>query len=81
MLKNIRVAETEQQVASHIWLNKVQGFWDIEDNLKEGVEIEFFGRVDSYEKGWAGKKAEEYGYGNTESDWKISRPTKISIVK
>ena len=80
LLVNIRLKDSHKQVANHLWFNKTLGFGALGE-LKAGDIIEFEGRVDSYEKGYKGRYAEEKGESWAETDYKISRPTKIRLVK
>ena len=48
-------------------------------NKMKGKSLCFHGRVEDYEKGWQGRKAEEYSEARKEKDWKISRPTKVRL--
>lgn len=47
--------------------------------LEKNAVIEFDGRIENYWKGWQGQKAEDCGEARQEKDWKISRPTKVTI--
>lgn len=47
--------------------------------LEKSAVLEFDGRVENYYKGWQGQKAEDYGEARQEKDWKISRPTKVTV--
>ena len=80
LLTNIRLKDSHKQVANHLWFNKTLGFGALGE-LKTGDIIVFEGRVDTYEKGYKGRYAEEQGESWTETDYKISRPTKIRLVK
>lgn len=81
LLINIRLKDNQNKiVANHLWFNKTLGFGALGE-LKTGDIIEFEGRVDTYEKGYKGRYAEEQGEGWAETDYKISRPTKIRLVK
>lgn len=80
LLINIRLKDSHKQVANHLWFNKTLGFEAL-GKLKRGDIIEFEGRIDTYEKGYKGRYAEEQGESWAETDYKISRPTKIRLVK
>lgn len=80
LLINICLKDSHKQVANHLWFNKTMGFGALGE-LKAGDIIEFEGRVDTYEKGYKGRYAEEQGGSWAETDYKISRPTKIRLVK
>lgn len=80
LLSNIIDVETNKIVSDHLWFNKTKEFERIEKTLKNGDTVEFIGRVGEYEKGWKGSKAWKEGYGETETDYKIERPTKIKKI-
>lgn len=79
LLNNVKLKENGKEVTSHIWFILGTNFENSE--CQEGDIIEFSARVSYYEKGWRGKKAEEYGESRTEKDWKLERPTKIKIIQ
>jgi len=85
LLKDIRVADTGEKVASHLWFNKTQGFTDaIPENLETfvpGTKLKFVARVDEYEKGYKGHKEDVAIEKPVTTDWKLSRPTKIEVVE
>lgn len=79
-LINIHLSSNSKVITNHLWFNKTLGIEALGE-LKAGDIIEFEGRVDSYEKGYKDRYAEEQGEGWAETDYKISRPTKIRRVK
>lgn len=70
--------ENNYILADHLWFNKTKGFSEI--NLKQGDEIEFFGRVKTYEKGYKGYNYEKIINSPISLDYKISHPTKIKKI-
>lgn len=76
LLIDIRLAETNEQVADHLWFNKTKGFTNA--NLKEGDIVQFDGRVAQYTKGYFGRRDNVYIPFST--DLKIERPTNVTII-
>ena len=79
LLHNVRLKENGKKVTNHIWFTFGLNFEDSE--CQEGDMISFSARVSTYNKGWQGKKSEEYGEYRSEQDWKLERPTKIKIIE
>ena len=75
LLKNIIDLENNKRVAEHVWFTYTKGFQ--EARLKEGSVIEFEARVKQYTKGYVNRR---YGINNKSTDYKLSHPTKISVV-
>lgn len=69
LLKNVRDSEGNI-VTDHLWFNYTKGFLKL-GLLKDGDEIAFNARVDSYVKGY---------YGSESIDYKLSYPTKIELL-
>jgi hypothetical protein len=76
LLVNVTDVEINQMVTDHIWFTLTKGFEDVK--LEAGTVIQFEARVKEYKKGYANKK---YGINNKSLDYKLSHPTKITIVK
>ena len=75
LLKDVR--QDGRPVCDHLWLNETKGFaalWD----LQNGDTVQFDGRVTRYVKGYRGRRDDVYK--PVEVDYKLSRPTKVSIV-
>ena len=73
---NITDIETKTVVADHLWFSLTKGFEKLE--LKEGTTVGFEARVKEYTKGYVNSK---YRINNRKSDYKLSNPTKIQLVK
>jgi hypothetical protein len=76
LLTTIIDTETNLMVTDHHWFAYTKGFEKV--SLKEGLIIEFEARVKLYTKGYVNKKL---AINNTQSDYKLSHPTNISVVK
>ena len=85
LLKNVR--NNNCLITDHLWFNYGVGFDEAlselvnEDQTFKSCEIEFWGRVTAYNKGYKGRRAEEMGEYREETDYKIERPTKIKVIK
>jgi len=75
LLKNI-TDETGKRMADHLWFRYTQGF--VKLKLLPGDHIEFEARVKEYRKGYVNKAL---NINNKTSDYKLSHPTKINVVK
>lgn len=75
LLLNIMDAETNNIVTDHIWFSYTKGFEKI--NLEPGLKVEFEARIKAYKKGYVNRK---YNINNSKLDYKLSHPTRISIV-
>jgi hypothetical protein len=76
LLKNIFDVALNKVVADHVWFNFTKGFQDA--MLTEGAWIEFEARVKEYSKGYVNSA---YKINNKKTDYKLSNPTKIKIIK
>lgn len=76
LLVDVFDVDTDAKVTDHIWFSFTKGFEKIK--LEPGVKIEFQARVKAYSKGYVnpllGKKKRS-------TDFKLSHPTKISVIK
>lgn len=73
------VQHNNKIVADHIWLNMTKGFEQYK--LNPGDVVQFDGRVKAYEKGYKGYRDDDLClYHPIETDFKISHPTKITII-
>ena len=70
------VQKDELIVAGHLWFRC--GKWS--KDLKVGDRFSFEARVDSYEKGYQGRLAEERGEAWQATDYHLERPTKVQIL-
>lgn len=77
LLRDIRDAEGEL-VADHIWLNYTRAIESLGD-LVEGDIVQFDARVTEYEKGYKGWRLDVYA--PVETDYKLSRPTRVRKVE
>ena len=75
LLKQIVEVETGKVVAGHVWFNLTKGYEACD--LSENTEIEFEARVKEYKKGYVNRR---YGINNQTKDYKLSHPTKISVI-
>jgi hypothetical protein len=76
LLTNITDVETHKIVADHLWFSYTKGFENI--NLTAGAHIEFEARVKEYSKGYVNPRIQ---INNKKSDYKLSHPTKIRLLK
>lgn len=65
-----------KKMTDHLWFNKTKGFASLD--LKEGDIIQFDARVAACEKGYKGYREDVYA--PIKTDYKLSYPTKISII-
>ncbi|MEO5600376.1 MAG: hypothetical protein ABIR06_05555 [Cyclobacteriaceae bacterium] len=75
LLLNIIDQETNLPVADHIWFAYTKTFEKIK--LEPGLRIGFEARIKIYKKGYVNRK---YAIDNRKSDFKLSHPTKITIL-
>jgi len=76
LLINVR-GENGVIVADHLWFNYTKGFREL--NLTVGDTVQFDARVKRYYKGYQGFREEVPLH--RERDYKLSHPTKISIIE
>ena len=70
---------TGKQVTDHIWF-KTCKLWAAL-GLRAGERVKFEARIVPYEKGYAGRRMDDYfEEGGTEIDYKLSHPTKARLV-
>ena len=65
---DISFADSDEILTDHIWLAYLKCFQKLD--LKAGDIVSFFGRIDSYTKGYIDKTI----------DYRIIRPTKAKII-
>jgi hypothetical protein len=76
LLTRIIDSETFIVVTDHQWFAYTKGFEKAQ--LKEGDTIEFEARVKMYKKGYVNRKLSIH---NRQSDYKLSHPTNIHVLK
>lgn len=76
LLTHVIDTETNAHVCDHQWFTYTKGFEKAQ--LKEGVTIEFEARVKIYKKGYVNRKL---SINERHSDYKLSHPTKIRVIK
>lgn len=76
LLKDVR-DDAGKIVTDHLWFNKTKGMENLGE-LVEGQVIKFDARVKPYVKGYVNNK---YGIDNRTLDYKLSHPTKLSIIQ
>lgn len=76
LLKNIKNIKNKI-VCDHLWFNHTKQFQSLGD-IKQGVAIKFDARIKKYKKGYVNyhKFINEQTF-----DYKLSHPTKISIIR
>jgi hypothetical protein len=75
-LTNVQFVATGELATDHLWFTT--GAWT--DGLLPGDVFEFDARVDAYEKGYRGRRAEELGMDSYSIDYHLERPTKVVVV-
>jgi hypothetical protein len=75
LLRKVIDIETNEIVADHLWFNDGKAFQQA--RLSPGVKIQFDARVKQYKKGYVNRAA---GINQQKFDYKLSHPTKVSIV-
>lgn len=75
LLASVRDAQN-RIVADHCWFSLTKGFEKL-GTLREGDLIHFEARVKKYTKGYVNKRA---GIDQRTEDYKLSHPTRISLV-
>jgi len=77
LLRDVTEVTSGKVVTEHLWFNFTKGFQAIEP-LVEGDVIQFNARVSQYERGYKGHNWERAIENPVETDYKLSRPTRIS---
>ncbi|GIK37964.1 MAG: hypothetical protein BroJett011_17970 [Chloroflexota bacterium] len=80
LLTHIKEVESGQEVADHLWFNYTKGFEAL-GPLTVGDMIEFDARVAVYKKGYYGRNEWAQLTNPPSRDYKLSRPTRIELVK
>lgn len=76
LLTDVKDATTGVLITDHVWFTFTRGFDAA--NIREGDIIEFDARVKAYRKGWINRSLQ---INNQKTDFRLSNPTKISVVK
>lgn len=76
LLNNVVDIETQQRVTDHVWFTFTKVFEDA--GIKEGDTIAFDARVKRYSKGYVNRSL---GMTRRSSDYKLSHPTKVEVVR
>jgi hypothetical protein len=76
LLTKIVDDEINTVVTEHQWFAYTKGFEKAQ--VKEGDTVEFEARVKTYKKGYVNRKL---SINNRQSDYKLSHPTKIWVIK
>jgi hypothetical protein len=76
LLSNVCDAATNEVVTDHVWFTYSKGFENA--HLQVGMLIEFEARIKEYTKGYVNRGL---GMNKKTSDYKLSHPTKISVIK
>lgn len=76
LLVNVIDQETRIVVADHMWFALTKGFEKLK--LEPGNIVSFEGRVKSYKKGYVNT---QYKINKSKVDYKLSHPTKITVLK
>lgn len=76
LLTDVIECESNTRITDHAWFSYTKGFENAQ--IKEGDTIEFEARIKEYKKGYVnrGLKINEQ-----KLDYKLSHPTKISVIK
>ena len=76
LLKDVRFASSGELASDHLWFKEGQWAWELE----VGMTFEFDARVDSYIKGYRGRRADELGFGVSTIDYHLERPSKVVVI-
>jgi hypothetical protein len=75
LLLQVTDAETNQVVCDHVWFAYSKTFDDA--RLSPGLKISFEARVKEYSKGYVNRSL---GINNRKRDYKLSHPTKVTVI-
>lgn len=76
LLVDVRDAVTQETLTDHVWFTYTRGFENIA--LRPGAKVEFEARIKEYKKGYANRR---YHINERKVDYKLSYPTRITIIK
>jgi hypothetical protein len=72
--------ETGAMVTDHLWFKQTKGFASL-GVLSEGVIVEFDARVSRYTKGYRGRRFEVAIEKPVSVDYRLSYPTRITLIE
>jgi hypothetical protein len=76
LLKDVCFASNGELACDHIWFKEGTWAWELE----VGTTFEFDARVDSYMKGYQGRRAEELELACLMRDYLLERPSKVIVT-
>jgi hypothetical protein len=76
LLTNVKDIESGMLMTDHIWFTYSITFQRA--NLSPGMAIEFEARIKEYQKGYVNRAL---GKNKKRTDYKLSHPTKVSVIK
>jgi hypothetical protein len=76
LLRDIVELAGNRLVADHVWMTFSKRFQDF--TIRAGDHIEFDARIREYKKGYVNKAI---GINNRKSDYRLSHPTKVAVIK
>lgn len=76
LLTDIVDLETNSVVTEHVWFTFTKGFQD--SRMKTGDRIQFEARIKKYLKGYVNRGL---GFKKRQVDYRLSNPTKITVVE
>jgi len=79
LLVDVRLVDTGQIVTDHLWFTETKGLSRLERGLEPGDTLTFDARVETYKKGYQGRRAKEWGEDWTETDYRLKWPTKWEL--
>ena len=75
LLKDVRIADTDELVADHLWFTKGKSW----ESFEPGHTIGFDARVSRYEKGYKGFR-DDVWESPIQVDYRLERPTRIKKI-
>jgi hypothetical protein len=75
LLVDIVDIETNTRVTDHVWFSLTKAFEKLA--LEPGKRLAFEARIKQYKKGYVNRK---YNISNRQLDYKLSHPTRITII-
>jgi hypothetical protein len=76
LLKDVCFARNGESACDHLWFKDGAWAWELEI----GTTFEFDARVDSYVKGYQGRRADELDSGAPTIDYHLERPSKVVVI-
>lgn len=77
LLKDVKLLGSDEVITDHIWFTKGKS-WDA---CKEGSIVSFHARVGVYTKGYKGRDMERMIENPVTRDYRLERPTKVTLVE